>query len=88
MVISNEPGYYRAGCFGIRHENLLLVTEAEVSAGGDQPMYGFEALTLVPFALAPLVLSVSAHWSWGWGPWYSLGNYWWSVLLLWLAFQL
>ncbi|MBK7170172.1 MAG: aminopeptidase P family protein [Gammaproteobacteria bacterium] len=49
MVISNEPGYYRAGCFGIRHENLLLVTEAEVSAGGEQPMYGFEALTLVPF---------------------------------------
>ncbi|MBP8925352.1 MAG: M24 family metallopeptidase C-terminal domain-containing protein, partial [Pseudomonadales bacterium] len=49
MVISNEPGYYKAGSYGIRHENLLLVTEAERPAGGDQPMYGFEALTLVPF---------------------------------------
>lgn len=49
MVISNEPGYYKAGCYGIRHENLLLVTELEVPAGSDQPMYGFEALTLVPF---------------------------------------
>ena len=43
-------------------------------------------LTLAPFALAPLVLSIIAPWSWGWGAWYSPGNYWWSVLLLWLAF--
>ncbi len=56
---------------------LLLLVSLDVKA---------LALTLVPFALAPLVLSVSAPWSWGWGPWYSLGNYWWSVLLLWLAF--
>jgi Xaa-Pro aminopeptidase len=51
MVVSNEPGYYKAGCYGIRHENLVLVTEIEVPPGSDQPMYGFDALTLVPFDL-------------------------------------
>jgi Xaa-Pro aminopeptidase len=48
MIVSNEPGYYRDGEFGIRCENLVVVTEAE-DAGGDRPMLGFEALTLVPF---------------------------------------
>jgi Xaa-Pro aminopeptidase len=48
MIVSNEPGYYRDGEFGIRCENLLVVTEAG-DAGGDRPMLGFEALTLVPF---------------------------------------
>ncbi len=43
------------------------------------------ALTLVPFALAPLGLSAAADWRWG-GGWLSAGNYGWSVLLLWLAF--
>lgn len=49
MVISNEPGYYRADCFGIRHENLLLVRELERLPGSERASYGFEALTLVPF---------------------------------------
>ena len=48
MIVSNEPGYYRVGEFGIRCENLLVVTEAG-DTGGDRPMLGFEALTLVPF---------------------------------------
>ncbi|MFT3971078.1 MAG: patatin-like phospholipase family protein [Micropruina sp.] len=43
------------------------------------------ALTLVPFVLAPWALSASAPWRWG-GGWLSVGNYWYSVLLLWLAF--
>jgi len=43
MVLSNEPGFYREGAFGIRTENLVLVIE-----GGDGNL-GFEALTLVPF---------------------------------------
>ncbi|MCG3168674.1 MAG: hypothetical protein CALGDGBN_00171 [Pseudomonadales bacterium] len=49
MVLSDEPGYYREGAFGIRHENLVLVTAAATPAGGERPMFGFEALTLVPF---------------------------------------
>jgi Xaa-Pro aminopeptidase len=49
MVLSNEPGYYREGAFGIRLENLVTVTEAAVPEGGERPMLGFEDLTLVPF---------------------------------------
>ncbi len=48
MICSNEPGYYKAGAFGIRIENLVLVTEAAVPEGGERPMMGFETLTLVP----------------------------------------
>jgi Xaa-Pro aminopeptidase len=47
MIISNEPGYYKADCYGIRCENLLVVRESE--AVGETPVLGFEALTLVPF---------------------------------------
>ncbi|WP_412508194.1 aminopeptidase P family protein [Roseovarius sp. SYSU LYC5161] len=35
MILSNEPGYYREGAFGIRIENLLVVTEAQTRPGGD-----------------------------------------------------
>jgi len=48
MICSNEPGYYKEGAYGIRIENLLLVTELAEVAGGDRPMMGFETLTLVP----------------------------------------
>ncbi|MBO0902247.1 aminopeptidase P family protein [Jiella sonneratiae] len=48
MILSNEPGYYREGAFGIRIENLVVVTEASAIAGGDMPMLGFETLTLAP----------------------------------------
>lgn len=48
MIVSNEPGYYREGAFGIRIENLLAVTPPETPEGGDRPMLGFETLTLVP----------------------------------------
>ena len=47
MIVSNEPGYYRDHEYGIRCENLVVVQPLE--AGGDTPVYGFEALTLVPF---------------------------------------
>ncbi|MBY8828346.1 aminopeptidase P family protein [Hephaestia mangrovi] len=47
MILSNEPGYYKAGEYGIRIETLVLVIEREV-AGGDTPMLGFETLTFVP----------------------------------------
>ncbi|MGB0508030.1 MAG: aminopeptidase P family protein [Pikeienuella sp.] len=48
MILSNEPGYYAEDAFGIRTENLIIVTEAEVPEGGDRPMLGFETLTLAP----------------------------------------
>lgn len=48
MILSNEPGYYKADHFGIRIENLLMVREAEMIDGGDRPMLSFETLTLCP----------------------------------------
>ena len=47
MVISNEPGYYEAGKFGIRHENLVLVRTGDKTEFG-QFMY-LEPLTMAPF---------------------------------------
>jgi len=48
MILSNEPGYYRAGEYGIRLENLVLV-EPRAIPGAERPMLGFETLTLAPF---------------------------------------
>ena len=48
MILSNEPGYYRDGSFGIRIENLVAVHEPRSIDGGDKPMLGFETLTLCP----------------------------------------
>ncbi|RWG14005.1 aminopeptidase P family protein [Mesorhizobium sp.] len=48
MMLSNEPGYYKEGSYGIRIENLILVTPAEQIEGGDIAMHGFETLTLAP----------------------------------------
>jgi Xaa-Pro aminopeptidase len=50
MVCSNEPGFYKAGAFGIRIENLIVVTAAE-DMGGERKMMGFETITLVPIDL-------------------------------------
>jgi Xaa-Pro aminopeptidase len=47
MMLSNEPGYYKAGEYGIRIENLVLVEPREI-AGADRDMLGFETLTLCP----------------------------------------
>ncbi|MGE0283333.1 MAG: M24B family metallopeptidase, partial [Rhizobiaceae bacterium] len=49
MILSNEPGYYKEGAYGIRCENLIVVTEPVGIAGGDIAMHGFETLTLAPF---------------------------------------
>ncbi len=51
MVISNEPGYYREGRFGIRIENLVLVRDAALGEDAEQPMREFETLTLAPIDL-------------------------------------
>ncbi len=51
MILSNEPGHYRTGAYGIRIENLVVVTDSAPIAGGDRPMHGFETLTLCPIDL-------------------------------------
>ncbi len=49
MILSNEPGYYREGAFGIRIENLVLVQPAPALDGADdRDMLAFETLTLAP----------------------------------------
>jgi Xaa-Pro aminopeptidase len=48
MLISNEPGYYKVGEYGIRIENVVLVTMPENIDGGDREMMAFETLTLAP----------------------------------------
>jgi Xaa-Pro aminopeptidase len=47
MIISNEPGYYKAGEYGIRIENLVLVVPREIE-GAEKEMLGFETLTFAP----------------------------------------
>lgn len=47
MILSNEPGYYKADGFGIRIENLELVVAADI-AGAEKPVNAFETLTLAP----------------------------------------
>jgi Xaa-Pro aminopeptidase len=48
MIVSNEPGFYKEGEYGIRIENLQVVTAAEPIPGGERPMLGFETLTVAP----------------------------------------
>ncbi len=48
MILSDEPGYYKTGAYGIRIENLIVVTPAADIAGGDRPMLGFETITFAP----------------------------------------
>ena len=47
MILSNEPGYYKTGEYGIRIENLVLVEDRAI-AGAEKPMLGFETLTFAP----------------------------------------
>jgi len=47
MFLSNEPGYYKAGEFGIRIENLVLIVDVDIP-GAEQAMMGFETLTFAP----------------------------------------
>jgi len=48
MILSNEPGYYKAGAYGIRIENLVLVVEAAAVPGAEKTLNAFETLTLAP----------------------------------------
>ena len=49
MIISNEPGYYKTGAYGIRIENLVLVEGASPVVGGEIEMMSFETITLAPY---------------------------------------
>jgi Xaa-Pro aminopeptidase len=53
MICSNEPGYYKAGAYGIRIENLIVVSEAKPVADGDpqRKFMTFETITLAPIEL-------------------------------------
>jgi len=48
MILSNEPGYYKAGAYGIRIENLVLVVAAAPVPSAEKPLNAFETLTLAP----------------------------------------
>ena len=48
MILSNEPGYYKNGAYGIRIENLQYVTKPVSSINGERKMLSFETLTLAP----------------------------------------
>lgn len=67
MLISNEPGFYKEGAYGIRIENVVLVNEPEaVPSGGGRAMMSFETLTLAPIdrrLIVPEALTAAErHW--------------------------
>ena len=67
MILSNEPGYYRDGAFGIRIENLIVVIDAPTIAGGDdREMLAFETLTYVPFDRALIDIDLLTRAERGW----------------------
>ncbi|MBT8472066.1 MAG: M24 family metallopeptidase C-terminal domain-containing protein, partial [Marinicaulis sp.] len=66
MILSNEPGFYKAGEFGIRIENLIVVTPATPVDGGEREMMSFETITLAPIDLklvkAELLTTAERQW--------------------------
>jgi Xaa-Pro aminopeptidase len=65
MVVSNEPGYYKPGHYGIRIENLQTVIERP-DLSGERKMLGFEPLTLVPIDLTLVEPSLMTKPEWNW----------------------
>jgi len=51
MICSNEPGYYKAGEYGIRIENLVVVRAPAEISGGEKGMLSFETITMAPIDL-------------------------------------
>jgi Xaa-Pro aminopeptidase len=59
MIVSNEPGYYKTGAYGIRIENLVVVEKRDGLGEAGREIYGFETITLAPIdreAVEPLLL--------------------------------
>jgi Xaa-Pro aminopeptidase len=66
-MLSNEPGYYKPGEYGIRVENLVLIEQRAIPGGDpDRAMLGFETLTFAPIerALIAPALLTSAERAW------------------------
>jgi Xaa-Pro aminopeptidase len=65
MILSNEPGYYKAGAYGIRIENLVLVEPVTIE-GAEKEMLGFETLTFAPIdrslIVAEMLSAAERHW--------------------------
>jgi Xaa-Pro aminopeptidase len=66
MIVSNEPGYYKAEHYGIRIENLQVVTEAKPIAGGEREMLAFETLTLAPLDKRLILPGLLSEQEWIW----------------------
>lgn len=66
MILSNEPGCYREGEFGIRIENLILTLAPEPIEGGDLPMHAFETLTFAPIDRRMVVPALLEAWEADW----------------------
>jgi Xaa-Pro aminopeptidase len=66
MIVSNEPGYYKTGEYGIRIESLVVVTPVPAPPGGEVALNGFETLTLAPIdrALVDPALLTPAELAW------------------------
>ena len=66
MIVSNEPGYYKTGAYGIRIENLQVVTPPAPIENGERAMLGFETLTMAPIhrALVDVHLLTTAELAW------------------------
>jgi len=66
MILSNEPGYYKTGGYGIRIENLIVVAEPQAIKGGERAMMSFETITLAPINLdlvaSSLLTESERHW--------------------------
>jgi Xaa-Pro aminopeptidase len=58
MIVSNEPGYYKAGAYGIRLENLVTVVKDESFTSSTRPFLTFDTLTIVPFERALIATDV------------------------------
>jgi len=67
MVVSNEPGFYKAGHFGIRIENLLVVSaDGEPALPGDKQFLRFERLTHIPIEKRLISVELMAPWELDW----------------------
>jgi Xaa-Pro aminopeptidase len=66
MIVSNEPGYYKTGGYGIRIESLVVVVPITAPPGAELPLYGFETLTLAPIdrTLVEPALMTAAEIAW------------------------
>ena len=58
MIVSNEPGYYKKGAFGIRIENLVVVKREEISQDSNRSFLAFDTLTVVPFDRRLIVVDI------------------------------